>query len=137
MAVRIDVKKQIMCIAQRSSSTGTDTLPLNVNDVVSPTVRNRNPLNLEKMRIGYKPQGFLGDKGTRRYWNALSLNISPNPVHTTAKVSHWTGRVICSASTKEWAIQKFLYNNADLAAVKIVGKVLGTYFVNCNLMMKS
>ena len=77
------------------------------NDLISPTLRNRNPMNLEKMRIGYKPNGFLADKTNREHWNALELSISTN--HTIASVTHWTGRKVCSASTKEWAIQKFLY----------------------------
>jgi len=47
--------------------------------------------------------------------------------HSTATVTHWSGRIVCSASTEEWAIRKFLYNLTDAAAVKIVGKVLGTF----------
>ena len=72
---------------------------------------------------GYKPTGFSTDKGTRKYWNALQLAITGQ--HTSASVTHWTGRTVCSASTNEWAIAKFLYSNTDLSAVKIVGKVLG------------
>ena len=93
------------------------------NDTVAPTLRNRNPMNLEKMRIGYKPTGFLADKRNREHWNALELSITGS--HTIATVTHWTGRRVCSASTKEWAIQKFLYNYTDLAALKIVGQVIG------------
>ena len=128
-----------------TSTEDQDNVPLGPNDVVSPTIRNRNPMNLEKMRIGklnsffnqntclfylnwfelagYKPTGFSSDKGTRKYWNALQLAISGQ--HTSASVTHWTGRTVCSASTNEWAIAKFLYSNTDLSAVKIVGKVLG------------
>ena len=43
----------------------------------------------------------------------------------TATVTHWTGRIVCRASTKEWAIRKFLYNYTDNAAVKGVGKIIG------------
>ena len=53
----------------------------------------------------------------------LDLTISQK--HTTALVTHWTGRVVCRASTAEWAISKFLYSNTDLAAIEIVGKVIG------------
>jgi len=45
--------------------------------------------------------------------------------HTTATVTHWTGRRVCSASTKEWAIRKFLYNYNDNAALKCVGSIIG------------
>ena len=34
-------------------------------------------------------------------------------------------REVCRASTKEWAINKFLYNYTDAAALQIVAKVLG------------
>ena len=97
------------------------------NDLVAPIIRNRNPMNLEKMRIGLKPRGFYADKGEKRYWNALELSISKT--HTTATVTHWTGRKVCSASTREWAIEKFLYNKTDAAAVKIVGNVLGKWIL--------
>lgn len=107
----------------RCLSSGPEEVPMGPNDVVAPRIRNRNPMNLEKMRIGYKPSGFLVDKGKRDYWNGLTLSISGQ--HTTAAIKHWTGRKVCSASTQEWAIQKFLYSNTDLAAVKIVAKVLG------------
>ena len=97
---------------------------LGKNDTIAPIIKNRNPMNLEKMRIGLKPKGFTADKKQRRHWNSLELAITTK--HTTATVTHWTGRKVCSASTKEWAIEKFLYNRTDIAALKIVGKVLGT-----------
>ena len=55
--------------------------------------------------------------------NDLLQSISSQ--HTTATITHWTGRPVCSASTQEWAIRKFLYNYTDVAAVTIVGKVIG------------
>ena len=75
--------------------------------------------------LGYKPSGFPTDKGSRNYWNALTLSCSGK--HTQATVTHWTGRTVCSVSTREWAISKFLYSNTDVAAVTAVGKVLGMY----------
>ena len=74
---------------------------------------------------GYKPSGFPADKGSRNYWNALTLSCGGK--HTQATVTHWTGRTVCSASTREWAIAKFLYSNTDVAAVTAVGKVLCMY----------
>lgn len=113
-----------MCRCMSSLSGGfVEDSPMGPNDVVAPRIKNRNPMNLEKMRIGYKPTGFLADKGKRNYWNGLTLSISGQ--HTTASVKHWSGRKVCSASTREWAIHKFLYSNTDIAAVKIVAKVLG------------
>ena len=43
--------------------------PMGPNDRVSTHVRNRNPMNLEKMLIGRKPQGFTLEKKKRNYWN--------------------------------------------------------------------
>ena len=86
-------------------------------------IKNRNPMNLEKMRIGFKPSGFQCESRSRSYWNALDLYLTGS--HTTAQVTHWTGRKVCSASTKEWAIRKFLYNYTDNAALKCVGTVIG------------
>ena len=41
-----------------ASGGDKDSIPFGPNDVVSPTIRNRNPMNLEKMRIG-KSKSFL------------------------------------------------------------------------------
>ena len=116
-------------------------------------------MNLEKMTIGYKPNGFPMERRNRNYWNALDLSITVRlfafmyrnvilqiffllqnawmfhesilnfiifqSQHVTATVTHWTGRTVCSASTKEWAIRKFLYNYTDNAALKCVAKIIG------------
>ena len=63
---------------------GSSDAAYSSNDVVAPRIRNRNPMNLERMRIGRKPRGFDLDKGTREYWNKLALEISNS--HTTAVV---------------------------------------------------
>ena len=68
------------------------------NNTVGPRVRNKNPLNLEKMLIGKKPRGFDMENKTRQYWNKLELEISG--AHTTATVTHWTGRIVARASTQ-------------------------------------
>ena len=72
--------------------------PLTPNDALAPRMKNRNPMNLERMRIGAKPQGFLLEEKTRKYWNKLELEISN--AHTTAVVTHWTGRLVARASTQ-------------------------------------
>ncbi len=97
--------------------------PLSDNDRVATHVRNRNPMNLERMRIARKPSGFSVERRDREYWNRLDLSITQQ--HTTAEVTHWTGRRVCWASTREWALQRFLYNNIDAAAVQAVGRVVG------------
>ena len=47
---------------------------LSGNDAISPRIRNRNPMNLERMGIGYRPQGFPLERLERNYWNKLVLN---------------------------------------------------------------
>ena len=96
--------------------------PYGKNDQITPRVRNRNPVNLEKMLIGKKPRGFDLENKSRNYWNKLELDITNN--HTTATVTHWTGRVVAKASTTEWPIRQFLYNLTDQAALKVVGQII-------------
>merc|ERR1719158_1807663 len=79
-------------------------------------------MNLEKMLIGKKPRGWELENRNRNYWNKLELEISN--AHTTAVVTHWTGRVVARASTREWPIRQFLYNLTDQAALKVVGQVI-------------
>ena len=104
-------------------STMTMSSLASANPPLKPMIKNRNPMNLEKMRIGFKPCGFPTEKRRRSYWNSLDLYISGK--HTKAVVTHWTGRKVCSASTQEWAIKKFLYNYTDSAALKCVGTIIG------------
>ena len=52
----------------------------------------RNPMNLERMLIGYKPKGFPMERNKRAYWNRLDLGIKGG--HTTAVIKHWTGREV-------------------------------------------
>merc|ERR1719242_635834 len=74
------------------------------------------------MLIGAKPQGWSLENKSRQFWNKLELEISN--AHTTAVVTHWTGRVVARASTQEWSIRQFLYNLTDQAALKVVGQVI-------------
>merc|ERR1719309_743471 len=74
------------------------------------------------MLIGKKPAGWALENKPRNYWNKLELEISN--AHTTAVVTHWTGRVVARASTREWPIRQFLYNLTDQAALKVVGQVI-------------
>lgn len=48
------------------SRQATTTPPQNE---ISPVFTNRNPRNLEKIRIGYKPDGYHVDKPGKCYWH--------------------------------------------------------------------
>lgn len=39
------------------------------NGNISPILTNRNPRNLEKLRIGYKPDGFHVERPGRKFWH--------------------------------------------------------------------
>ena len=109
-------------LSNSSAGAGGDEVSYSNNNLVSPRVRNKNPMNLEKMLIGKKPRGFDLENKSRQYWNKLELEISG--AHTTATVTHWTGRVVARASTQEFSIRQFLYNLTDQAALKVVGQVI-------------
>jgi len=106
----------------RAFASGSSDQPYSSNDEIAPRIRNRNPMNLEMMRIGRKPQGFQMDYNSRSYWNRLTLEITNR--HTTAQVTHWSGRPVASASTMEAAVRKQLYNLTDLAAIQAVAKII-------------
>lgn len=39
------------------------------NDDIEPVFTNRNPRNLERLRIAYKPDGYYVDKPGRSFWH--------------------------------------------------------------------
>ncbi|KAF7269481.1 mitochondrial ribosomal protein L18 [Rhynchophorus ferrugineus] len=84
---------------------------------------NRNPRNLEKLRIGYKPDGYHVDKPGKNYWHNLKLNISNQ--YITATINHFENGVVLKASTSEWCVKKQLYKTKDTSAFINLGRVLG------------
>jgi len=92
-------------------------------DIVPGMVNNRNPHNLEKLRIADKATGWDLEVPDRSYWNKLVIDLSSR--HINAKVVHVFGRTPVSVSTKEWCIKQYLYNTRDDVAAKTVGDVLG------------
>uniref|UniRef100_A0A6M2DS71 Large ribosomal subunit protein uL18m n=1 Tax=Xenopsylla cheopis TaxID=163159 RepID=A0A6M2DS71_XENCH len=82
---------------------------------------NRNPRNLERLRIGYKPDGWHVDNPGRSFWNKLQLTETAR--YLTARVVHWKEGTVLEASTSEWAIKKHLYRPKDISAYANLGKV--------------
>ncbi|KAG5893320.1 hypothetical protein JTB14_000279 [Gonioctena quinquepunctata] len=82
----------------------------------------KNPRNLEKLRIGYKPDGYHIEAPGRRYWHKLLVNSSAK--YVTAIVKHFENGEIIRASTSEWAIKKQLYKTSDSASYINLGRVL-------------
>ncbi|OBS82855.1 hypothetical protein A6R68_23149, partial [Neotoma lepida] len=69
------------------------------NEAVAPEFTNRNPRNLE-------------------------LLVIKTQHHIEALVEHQNGQVVVSASTREWAIKKHLYNTRNVVACESIGRVL-------------
>lgn len=84
-------------------------------------VLNRNPRNLERLRVEYKNEGWELEKIKNTYWHKLVVNESSKGV--TATVVHKNGDCVLSAGSNEWCIRKFLYNPTDKAAYTNVGKI--------------
>ncbi|CAL8096643.1 unnamed protein product [Orchesella dallaii] len=105
----------------RYFSSKTD-FPAN-DSIVPKFVINRNPRNLEKLRIGDKPDGWRFEKEDRKFWNKVTLDISAK--HITATIKHYFGPSPVVVSTQEWCIKKYLYSTNDASAAKLVGQVLG------------
>merc|ERR1712137_902826 len=73
------------------------------NGCVNLFVYNRNPRNLERLRIAPKLQGYALDNKPTNFWNRLVIQKSNR--HTSAHVEHFSGRVVVSASTQEWLLK--------------------------------
>ncbi|KAL7735051.1 hypothetical protein ACLKA6_016962 [Drosophila palustris] len=86
------------------------------------TAINRNPRNLERLRIAYKPSGYHLEKPGRSYWHTLEINTSGR--YVSADVKHFENGTILSASTSEWAIKQQLYKTNDTSAFVNLGHVL-------------
>ncbi|XP_060834178.1 large ribosomal subunit protein uL18m [Rhopalosiphum padi] len=94
-------------------------------------VYNRNPRNLEKLRIAYKPAGYHLEKPGREFWHKLQVTTSKR--HVTASVLHHTGMVPILATTAEWAIRKQLFSTLDKMAFITIGKVLAQRCLECGI----
>uniref|UniRef100_A0A8D8T5A4 39S ribosomal protein L18, mitochondrial n=1 Tax=Cacopsylla melanoneura TaxID=428564 RepID=A0A8D8T5A4_9HEMI len=70
----------------------------------SKCVFNKNPRNLERLRIARKPQGYHLDR--------------------LGQIIHNSGNVVVSASTNEWALKKHLFNTNDISAYSNLAQVL-------------
>ncbi|XP_011694166.1 PREDICTED: 39S ribosomal protein L18, mitochondrial isoform X1 [Wasmannia auropunctata] len=83
---------------------------------------NRNPRNLERLRIARKPSGYALDKSRRSYWHKLFLIKKPR--YIIAEVRHFENGPVVTASSAEWALKKQLYRTNDGSAYINVGRVL-------------
>ncbi|XP_029043262.2 39S ribosomal protein L18, mitochondrial [Osmia bicornis bicornis] len=85
-------------------------------------IRNRNPRNIERLRIARKPVGYILDKPGFSYWHKLI--IKPSNRYIDAEIHHFENGPVIMVSSQEWGIRKQLYNTKDIIAYKYVGRVL-------------
>ncbi|XP_049802321.1 39S ribosomal protein L18, mitochondrial [Schistocerca nitens] len=94
---------------------------INNNEITS-MFYNRNPRNLERLRIAYKPRGYGLEAPGREYWHRLSLEQKNR--YVVASIVHNTGVIAVTASTAENAIRRHLYRPTDVSAYHNLGRVL-------------
>ncbi|XP_052862310.1 39S ribosomal protein L18, mitochondrial [Anopheles cruzii] len=75
---------------------------------------NRNPRNLERLRIARKIDGYHLEKPVRSFWHRLELNASNK--YVTARVVHFQNGTVIECSTTEWALKRQLYKENDFSA---------------------
>lgn len=97
---------------------------------------NRNPRNLELMKIGYKPNGWFLEAPVQNFWHRLAINKTSNGV--LAQVIHHRAGSILQASTAEWPIKQYLYRANDTSAYINLARVFaqrcieaGIYEMEC------
>lgn len=82
---------------------------------------NRNPRNLERLRLAYKNDGYHLEKPGRNFWHKLQL-ISSNK-YVTAKVNHFSNGTVVESSTSEWAVKRHLFKGNDTSAYINLAKI--------------
>uniref|UniRef100_T1IXE3 Large ribosomal subunit protein uL18m n=1 Tax=Strigamia maritima TaxID=126957 RepID=T1IXE3_STRMM len=96
--------------------------PLSENDSIKSQVINRNPRNLQQLRLERKPRGWHLERPTRKYWNKLFFSATSRRV--SAKVQHNNGQIIVQASSVEPCIIQYLESVSDKRAAETVAMVL-------------
>ncbi|XP_058464330.1 large ribosomal subunit protein uL18m [Malaya genurostris] len=82
---------------------------------------NRNPRNLERLRIACKPDGYHLEKPGRNYWHKLDLMASNK--YVTAKLLHNRNGTVIESCTSEWAIKQHLFKGNDTSAYINLAKI--------------
>lgn len=83
---------------------------------------NRNPRNLEQMRIAKRDKGWAYNHPTHHYHHRL--RFEQTQMNIRAWVEHSSGMVVVEASTIELAIRRHLYSTTDRAAALNIGRVV-------------
>lgn len=63
------LQRQLIRIIPSVSNRCSSSNATGSNNDISPTLNNRNPRNLERIRIGYKPNGYALDAPGAKHWH--------------------------------------------------------------------
>ncbi|XP_053674859.1 39S ribosomal protein L18, mitochondrial [Anopheles nili] len=113
--------KQVLCKIQQTSRICNDVLYM----------VNRNPRNLEQLRLAYKTDGYHLEKPVRNFWHKLELVTSKK--YITAKLIHFENGTIIECSTTEWALKRHLYKGNDFTAHTTLGKAFAARCLEAGL----
>ncbi|XP_070506906.1 large ribosomal subunit protein uL18m [Chironomus tepperi] len=97
-------------------------------------ITNRNPRNLEFLRIAEKPKGYFLDTPFSKpayFWHKLV--VTPSAKYVTAELIHHQNGVVLEASTKEWAIKKQLFKTSDTSAYINLARVFANRCLECGI----
>ncbi|XP_076236683.1 mitochondrial ribosomal protein L18 isoform X2 [Calliopsis andreniformis] len=103
-------------------------------------IRNRNPRNLERLRIARKPCGYSLEKPGYSYWQRLVVN--PSQRYVTAQIEHFENGPILTVSTQEWGLKKQLYrgeffNAKSGSRQSVTDNLISSYICYCWKCLKN
>uniref|UniRef100_A0AAG5DS45 Large ribosomal subunit protein uL18m n=1 Tax=Anopheles atroparvus TaxID=41427 RepID=A0AAG5DS45_ANOAO len=92
---------------------------------------NRNPRNLERLRLASKTDGYHLEKPVRNFWHRLELTSSNK--YVTAKVVHFQNGTVVECCTTEWALKRHLYKGNDFSAYTNLARVFAARCLDAGL----
>lgn len=110
------------CLLSSNSSDSVEIPGSNPKDSILQNYVNRNPRNLEMLRIAKKPAGYDMDADRKCFWYRLEFRQVGRQVQ--AAVRHHTGAVVLTASSGEWPLQSRLPSISNVVAAATVGQVI-------------
>ncbi|XP_043260227.1 39S ribosomal protein L18, mitochondrial [Colletes gigas] len=94
-------------------------------------IRNRNPRNLERLRIAWKPIGYTLEKPGFAFWHKLNVHTSQR--YVSAEIEHYKNGPVIIVSSQELGIKSQLYRTKDVSTYVCVGRVLAQRCLECGI----
>lgn len=127
-------QRLLKTISSKNNNTSIHTdqnVTIANNTSVCAYMKNRNPRNLERLRIARKPTGFHLDKPDKLFWHKLVLERKGR--HIIAKICHHNSHIVIQASTNEQSVNKHLYRANDTNAYINLARVLANRCLECGI----